>query len=75
MSNQNIMKLHPISLVSLAVMLNAAVAVHAAPMSTVFTYQGRLVESGAPTSGVYDLEFRLFDLASNGSQQGATVTI
>src|SRR5216684_1149529 len=42
---------------------------------TPFTYQGRLNDGGAPANGVYDLEFRVFDALSGGSQQGGTVTV
>jgi len=42
--------------------------------STSFTFQGNLTESGQPAEGTYDFEFRLFDLAVNGSQQGPLVT-
>jgi Chaperone of endosialidase len=36
---------------------------------TAFTYQGRLTDSGAPSTGTYELEFKLFDAASGGTQQ------
>lgn len=38
-----------------------------------FNYQGALNADGSPASGTYDLEFRLFDAASNGSQVGPTL--
>src|SRR2546426_11535457 len=34
---------------------------------TAFTYQGRLNDSGGPTSGSYDLRFTIFDAVTNGS--------
>ena len=34
-----------------------------------FTYQGRLTDGGAPPTGTYELEFKLFDAASGGTQQ------
>ncbi|HEX8472733.1 MAG TPA: tail fiber domain-containing protein [Pyrinomonadaceae bacterium] len=34
-----------------------------------FTYQGRLTNGGAPSNGSYELEFKLFDTASGGTQQ------
>lgn len=40
---------------------------------TAFTYQGRLDVNGSPTSGVFDLQFRLFNDPITGSQQGPTV--
>lgn len=44
-----------------------------ASAQTTFTYQGRLDDAGLPTSGVFDLQFRLFDDPLVGAQQGATV--
>jgi hypothetical protein len=42
---------------------------------TVFTYQGKLADSGTPASGQYDFQFKLFDTATvgTGTQQGAMV--
>jgi hypothetical protein len=45
----------------------------AAPLSATFTYQGQLKQDRAPASGLYDFEFRLFDLAEGGVQQGGVV--
>jgi hypothetical protein len=44
-----------------------------APVSTGFTYQGRLTDGGNPATGVYDFEFRLYDALSGGSQVGGIV--
>jgi hypothetical protein len=41
-----------------------------APVTTTFTYQGYLAESGNPASGQYDFEFRLFDALTGGNQLG-----
>ena len=41
---------------------------------TAFTYQGRLKSGSAPTNGVFDLEFRLFDVPADGTALG-TVTL
>jgi hypothetical protein len=41
---------------------------------TAFTYQGRLNDAGGPASGIYDLRFGIFDLASGGSAVGGTRT-
>lgn len=38
--------------------------------TTTFTYQGKLTDNGTPASGPYDLTFRLYDLASGGTQIG-----
>ncbi len=55
----------------LAVVL-AAMAAAASPAlpDPVLTYQGELAEAGGPASGVYDLQFRLFDAAVGGSELG-----
>lgn len=41
--------------------------------STAFTYQGQLKSSGQPATGTFDLQFKLFDAATGGTQQGSTV--
>src|SRR5215467_4903369 len=45
--------------------------------TTAFTYQGKLIDSGNPANGSYDLQFKLFDTATvgTGTQQGSTVTV
>ncbi len=47
----------------------------AAPVGTVFTYQGQLTDNGDLADGVFDFEFKLFDDPTAGSQVGPTVTI
>jgi len=42
--------------------------------STAFTYQGQLTDTGVPATGTYDLQFKLFDDPSTGTQKGGTVT-
>src|SRR5438445_4352414 len=39
-----------------------------APLTTAFTYQGRLTDNGQPANGTYDFQFRLFDAPTNGGQ-------
>lgn len=43
--------------------------------SSGFTYQGRLAAGSATASGHYDLQFTLFDSASDGGQVGQTQTV
>ena len=43
--------------------------------TTAFTYQGRLTDSNGPATGLHDVEFRLFNAATGGAQQGSTVTL
>jgi hypothetical protein len=49
--------------------------VEAAPLSTAFTYQGRLTSGGAAANGHYDMQFALFDAATNGTQVGESVDL
>lgn len=51
-----------------AALLALTATVRADPLGTVFTYQGRLLEGGAPANGSYDLSLLLFDAATNGAQ-------
>jgi len=39
----------------------------AAPLSTAFTYQGRLADAGNPAQGSYDLRFAIWDAAADGN--------
>jgi hypothetical protein len=48
-------------------------AIAQTPVGTAFTYQGRLIEAGAPATGSYDLEFRVYDASAAGMQTGPTV--
>jgi hypothetical protein len=43
--------------------------------TTGFTYQGRLTDGGAPATGVYDLQFGLWDSQSSGTQIGSTQNV
>lgn len=47
----------------------------ATPMGTAFTYQGRLIDDSEAADGLYDFEFRLFNLESGGSQLGGAVVV
>ena len=44
----------------------------ALPQTAVFTYQGKLTDTGTPPTGTYQMEFRLFDAV--GAQIGTLVT-
>jgi hypothetical protein len=45
----------------------------AQPVDDTFTYQGRLVDSGDPANGLFDLEFRVFTAEVGGVQVGPTI--
>lgn len=47
----------------------------AAPLESVFTYQGELTEGGNAANGQYDFEFSLFDASAQGNQIGVTFTV
>ena len=46
----------------------------AAPLSSAFNYQGRLLERGAPANGRYDFTFALFRTDTGGFADSASVT-
>lgn len=45
-----------------------------APVGTAFTYQGQLKKDGSPVNDTCNLQFLLFDAASDGTQIGPTLT-
>jgi hypothetical protein len=47
--------------------------VTASPLGTAFTYHGRLTDGSSPANGSYDFRFAVYDAASGGTQQGATI--
>jgi len=60
----------PAAVVLLCAMTVVAGSIQAAPPDAAFTYQGKLTDGlGNPLSGSYDTDFRLFDVATGGSQQ------
>jgi len=44
----------------------------AAPMGTAFTYQGRLIDANEPANGIYEFQFKLYDLPEDGNQLDGT---
>ncbi len=47
----------------------------ATPLSSTFTYQGKLQSGGKPINATCNFQFGLWDVASNGSQIGVTQTV
>lgn len=43
--------------------------------TSVFNYQGRLIDGGSPANGSYDMRFRLFSTAAGGVQVGSDVSV
>ncbi len=46
----------------------------ASPLGTAFTYQGRLLQGGAPATGSFGITFKLYDALSGGGQIGSTLS-
>lgn len=62
------------NLIIIGLLLLASNSTQAAePISTAFTYQGELKESGVSASGAYDFQFEIFDLQTDGSSLTNTV--
>lgn len=69
-------RMRPMTCFALAasVMIVPCKSSHAAtPMSSDFTYQGRLTDAGAPANGNCDMSFKLFDAATGGFMAGSLV--
>jgi|ERR1043166_3090459 hypothetical protein len=58
---------------SAALVVAVCFSINIVAQTTAFTYQGSLRSSGTPANGNYDLEIKLFDAVSGGTQQGSTV--
>ncbi len=58
------------ALIAVTVIIIAAGEAFAEPTTPAFTYQGQLVEDGAPADGIYDIMFTLFDDEENGNVVG-----
>src|SRR5437588_9302853 len=61
------------SLMLLALSL-ATTQLLAAPLGTSFTYQGRLTDAGNPANGAFDLQFTIYDWATNGTALARPIT-
>jgi len=57
-----------------ALVCAAGAAFGQAPVSSAFTYQGKLEDAGSPANAAYDMTFRLYSAAAGGSQVGSTLT-
>lgn len=67
-------KIASLSLLLLSAILAAPQSLRA--QGSVFTYQGRIVDSGSPANGTnYDLMFSLFNAVTNGSQIGSSLQL
>src|SRR5512140_1914117 len=50
-------------------------SVVAATLTSTFTYQGQLINSGSPVSSACDFQFSLYDALNNGNRIGLTQTV
>ena len=60
-------------LLGLAVTATAPLRAQPPPLSTAFTYQGRLVAGGSPANGQFDLQLTLFAAPTGGNQVGSSL--
>lgn len=63
-----------VSLLVFALLLSQGSQLAVLAQGTSFTYQGALNVSNSPANGAYDLEFKVYDALSGGTQQGVTLT-
>ena len=56
------------TLLAVAVMVTGVRA-----QTTTFTYQGSLTDSGSPANGAFQMQFKLFDSLSGGTQIGSSI--
>ncbi|HPF41221.1 MAG TPA: hypothetical protein P5081_09360 [Phycisphaerae bacterium] len=61
--------------IALVVMMATATTRAQAPLSSAWTYQGRLSVSGEPLNGAADFEFTLWDADVAGAAYGSTIAI
>lgn len=65
----------PSRLVVASASLTLILCSNAMAQTTVFTYQGALTDAGNPATGMYDMQFKLFDSVdiATGNQVGTTI--
>jgi hypothetical protein len=72
---EKIMKILRFAQLLVLTMLLALAANVARAQTSTFTYQGRLTDGGAPPTGTYDIQFKLYDALTAGSLQGSPNTV
>lgn len=63
------------SQLAFALMAMATLGRAAFAQSTAFSYQGQLAQTGQPATGLYDMQFRLYDSNNSTTPLGGTVCI
>lgn len=61
--------------IAMSLAIWAAAACVAEPFGVAFTYQGQVKVDGEPGSGNFNMEFSLWDAATDGNQVGSTVAL
>jgi hypothetical protein len=74
MKTQSKVVLPVASVLLLAFSLQPLAFIHASPLGTAFTYQGRLNAGANPATGTFDFRFTLADSASEGSAVAGPLT-
>jgi hypothetical protein len=68
-----------LAMLKMKILIVVALAVTTIPASaqtnTTFTYQGDLMDSGAPADGTFNLDFSLWDALGVGTQIGSTINL
>ncbi|MCA9293634.1 MAG: hypothetical protein KDA20_07455 [Phycisphaerales bacterium] len=59
---------------AMAIVASAGVAIGQS-LTTTFTYQARIRDAGLPANGPFDIQFRVFNAAAGGTQQGPLVQV
>jgi len=67
-NDETVMNTKAFSLLFLAMAALLAAPSGAAPLGTVFSFQGHLADSGSPATGTNELQFSLLDAATGGNQ-------
>lgn len=62
------------TIVAVACACLVAIARAQTAVGTAFAYQGQLKSNGSPLNGSADLQFRLYDAATGGTQSGSQIT-
>jgi hypothetical protein len=68
-------KILTILVLALGLIVWSAKVSQAAPMGTAFTYQGRLIDANNAADGLYDFQFKLYDVNVAGTQKGSAIDV
>src|SRR5688500_3089534 len=60
--------------ITLTLVIGVIFVFQANAQTTAFKYQGSLNDAGTPANGSFQMQFKLFDAVSGGTQIGSTLT-